>query len=105
MDNKNVIENESEDFLTSIDSVENHEEFDAFSKAELINFIEKFDWKDNLSKSAIILTGLKAAYDQQYNAQFVTNFHQGSLNGLILSALHALQFVKIHILPNLVVKL
>ena len=64
-DNKDVIENELNESMNLIDSVEEqHDDFSSYSKEELVKFLEGFNLKENHSKATNFLSLLKGAFDQ-----------------------------------------
>ncbi len=65
-DKKDVMENELNESINLIDSVEeHHEEFGSFTKEELVKFLENFNLKENLTKAQIFLSQIKASFDNQ----------------------------------------
>jgi hypothetical protein len=65
-DKKDVMENELNESINLIDSVEeHHEEFGSFTKEELVKFLENFNLKENVTKANVFLTQIKASFDNQ----------------------------------------
>jgi len=63
-DKKDVMENELNESLNLIDPVEeHHEDFNSFSKEELVKYLENFNFKDNFSKANNYLSQIKSSFD------------------------------------------
>ncbi|HWZ23194.1 MAG TPA: DUF349 domain-containing protein [Cytophagaceae bacterium] len=65
-DKKDVIENELNESLNLMDSVEeHHEEFSSYTKEELVKFLENFNLKENFAKANHFMSQIKMSFDNQ----------------------------------------
>jgi hypothetical protein len=63
-DKKDVMENELNESLHFVEPVEeHHEDFGAFSKEELVKYLENFNLKDHFAKANNYLAQIKASFD------------------------------------------
>ena len=65
-DKKDVIENELNESLNLMDSLEeHHEEFGSYTKEELVKFLENFNLKENFAKANHFMSQIKSSFDNQ----------------------------------------
>ncbi len=63
-DNKDVMENELNESMNIVDSIEEqHDDFSSYTKEELVKFLEGFNLKENHSKANNFLAQIKNAFD------------------------------------------